>query len=217
MQDMPTDGAPEGDEPERAGLRHRKKARQHASLLATALRLFREQGYDKVRMEDIAVGTDVATKTVYNYYPAKSDFLIEFLRSDRDRATPRYEKILKSAGLPVDAAIVGLMMGDLGSLESEADRAFWLEVMSVAVKARSDERFRHHRKLFTSFLARLLRLRVEAGELDGALDTELAADILHTIYSERFLEFCGDIAMSRAELDQSLLANVRLLLTRWLA
>src|SRR5215470_12599486 len=49
-------------------LRDRKKVRQRTEFLRIALELFRQEGFEKTRMEDIAARALVSTPTVYNYF-----------------------------------------------------------------------------------------------------------------------------------------------------
>jgi AcrR family transcriptional regulator len=58
------------------GLRERKKARTKAAIQAHAVRLFREQGYDATTVEQVAEAAEVATSTVFRYFPAKEDLVI---------------------------------------------------------------------------------------------------------------------------------------------
>ncbi|MEU6712288.1 TetR family transcriptional regulator [Nonomuraea sp. NPDC046802] len=55
--------------------RERKKRQTKELLVATALRLFAEQGYEETTVAQIASVADVATKTFFNYFPSKEDVL----------------------------------------------------------------------------------------------------------------------------------------------
>jgi AcrR family transcriptional regulator len=59
------------------GLRERKKreTRQRISDLATEM--FVQQGFDSVRMADIAKRADVSVKTVFNYFPTKESLVFD--------------------------------------------------------------------------------------------------------------------------------------------
>lgn len=59
-----------------AGLRARQKANRTERILATATDLFRTQGYDAVRIEDIAEAAEVSVGTFYNYFQTKGDVLV---------------------------------------------------------------------------------------------------------------------------------------------
>ncbi|MFD0899006.1 TetR/AcrR family transcriptional regulator [Actinomadura sediminis] len=58
------------------GLRERKKARTRALIQATALRLFREHGYEATTVEQIARAAEVAHTTVFRYFPTKEDLVV---------------------------------------------------------------------------------------------------------------------------------------------
>ena len=59
-----------------SGLRERQKALRHDRILEAAARLFREHGYEDVKMEAIAAAAEVAIGTIYNYYQNKGDLLV---------------------------------------------------------------------------------------------------------------------------------------------
>lgn len=59
------------------GLRERKKEMTRQHIADTAARLFATAGYDDVSVVDVARAAEVSDQTVYNYFPAKQDLVLD--------------------------------------------------------------------------------------------------------------------------------------------
>ena len=59
------------------GLRARKRRETRRAIQAAALELCSAQGFERTRVEDIAALARVGVRTLYRYFPAKEDILIE--------------------------------------------------------------------------------------------------------------------------------------------
>src|SRR5579864_2597689 len=57
------------------GLRERKKARLRQQIIETAIRLFRKQGYEKTRIDDIVKILEISQPTFFRYFPSKDAVL----------------------------------------------------------------------------------------------------------------------------------------------
>jgi AcrR family transcriptional regulator len=66
---------PPADVP-RAGLRERKKLKTRLAIQEHALRLFRDQGYEKTTVEQIAEAAEVSPSTFFRYFPTKEDVVL---------------------------------------------------------------------------------------------------------------------------------------------
>lgn len=64
------------DERSTLGLRERKKARTRAAIQRHAFRLFREHGYDRTSVSQIAEAAEVSESTFFRYFPTKEDVVL---------------------------------------------------------------------------------------------------------------------------------------------
>lgn len=59
------------------GLRERKKIKTRATIRMTAMRLFREQGYQATTVEQIAEAAEISPSTFFRYYASKESVVTE--------------------------------------------------------------------------------------------------------------------------------------------
>jgi AcrR family transcriptional regulator len=85
------------------GLRDRKKAQTRERIADVAAGLFAERDYDTVSILDVARAANVSDQTVYNYFPAKQDLVLdrvdEFLELYRRAVLERAEGVSPAGAL----------------------------------------------------------------------------------------------------------------------
>jgi len=67
-------------------------------ILEAALALFREEGFDRATMRDIAQKAGVATGAAYYYYPSKDAIVMDFYRRSSAEMQPQLEAVLEKVG-----------------------------------------------------------------------------------------------------------------------
>lgn len=66
------------------GLRELKKVKTRQHVADTAARLFGERGYEQVSVADVARAAEISEQTIYNYFSAKHDLVLD--RAEEIRA-----------------------------------------------------------------------------------------------------------------------------------
>jgi AcrR family transcriptional regulator len=62
-----------------AGLRERKKRQTRNALIASALTLFHDRGYERTTTEEIAAAVDVSQRTLFRYFANKDEIVLAVL------------------------------------------------------------------------------------------------------------------------------------------
>lgn len=162
--------------PARMGLRERKKAQTRAAIQRHALHLFQRDGYSATTMEQIAAAADVSPSTLYRYFPAKEDLI---LQDDYDpmmaaafRAQPTDRPVLEAFRAAVEQVLAAIDPQD----REEAVLRARLSWTIPEVRARAlDHMLKTADMLAEVFGERLgrptgdLRIRVLAGTIIGAI------------------------------------------------
>jgi AcrR family transcriptional regulator len=87
---------------EPTGLRERKKLRIRETIAATAIRMFLEAGFDQVSITEIARAAEVSRRTLFAYFPAKEDLVLQRFADHEDEAA-RTVRARRSDQAPLDA------------------------------------------------------------------------------------------------------------------
>ena len=82
-----------------------QKASRHTRILDTASKLFRDHGYDAVKMEVIASAAEVSIGTIYNYYQNKGDLLVAIVAMEVNEVLAAGEKVIAKPPRSAEKAI----------------------------------------------------------------------------------------------------------------
>ncbi|MDQ0942474.1 TetR family transcriptional regulator [Streptomyces sp. V1I1] len=68
------------------GLRERKKRQTYQAISDAAIALFLEKGFDRVSVAEVAAAADVSKPTLFRYFPAKEDLVLQRFADHEDEA-----------------------------------------------------------------------------------------------------------------------------------
>lgn len=198
-------------------LRDRKKVRQRAELLRIALELFRQEGFEKTRMEDIAIRAEVSTPTVYNYFPTKRDVLIEILMEDRRAERESFERVVSNPPPEPADAFATLIYQNMSNIRRPEDKQLWRELLAAVAKSHDRERdpFDENHEVFKSYIKRLLAHYMQNGRISGKVPIELAADLIFAVNSHNLRWLVASRSCSPERIREMTREQVTLLMADW--
>jgi AcrR family transcriptional regulator len=162
------------------GLRERKKARLRQQIIETAIRLFRKQGYEKTRIDDIVRILEISQPTFFRYFPSKD----AVLRDVGQRGFECIAERLKSE-LSTKASTEDRLRRLYHSLarEAENDRPLWQAVvLSGAMDAVRSPEVRGAECIVAGLLREILAQGQELGEITAAFPVVHLAEFMEALY-----------------------------------
>lgn len=162
------------------GLRERKKARLRQQIIDTAIRLFRKQGYEKTRVDDIVRILEISQPTFFRYFPSKD----AVLRDVGQRGFECIAERLKSE-LSTKASTADRLRRLYHSLacEAENDRPLWQAVvLSGAMDAVRSPEVRGAECIVAGLLRDILAQGQERREITKAFPVVHLAEFMEALY-----------------------------------
>jgi TetR/AcrR family transcriptional regulator of autoinduction and epiphytic fitness len=157
--------------------------RSRMLILTAAVEELADVGYGRVRIESIAARAGVGKSTIYRHWPDKLALIADAFETFHEQMVPDL------GDLPVREA-VGLLIQHVA--EVVVDSTFSRCIPALIDGAERDERVRafHHRYSADrrQALTDLIAHGIQTGEIDGAVDPELATTaLLGTIFYRRLM------------------------------
>ena len=186
--------------------RARGRERRRAALLATALELFIEKGYESTTMDDIADRADVARATVFNYFPRKVTFVEEWAASRRRRAADAAALADDSEGSSLRGVLVRYFT-EMAAM-SIADRAESVALLNAAVPSTSV----WSQSPLAAELSRFVAQACAKGEVDQDTDPDRVGRLLASSHFATLVAWVGNDPPP-FELTEEVIATVDLVLS----
>lgn len=190
-----------------SGLREKQKAIRHDRIIEAATRLFREQGYDNVKMEAIAAMAEVAIGTIYNYYRNKGDLLVAIVSLEVEEVLRQGEDVISnppsSAEDAVDALVGGYVEHSLHYLSKE----MWRQAMAIST-VQPESPFGDTYAALDVALAfqtcALIEKLQALGQLSRRADAKALGEVIFNNTNMNFIVFVKEDAMTMGELRRRL-------------
>ena len=201
-----------------SGLRQKQKADRHDRILEAAAELFREFGYEAVKMEAIAAAAEVSIGTIYNYYQNKGDLLVAIVSLEVHEVLKAGEEVIArpphSAERAVDALIGGYVEHSLHYLSKE----MWRQALAISTQQPASpfgETFMDLDVALARQTCSLIEKLQALDLLDPEADSRSLGEIIFNNTNMNFITFVKTEAMSIPELRATLRRQHRALMQGW--
>jgi AcrR family transcriptional regulator len=196
------------------GLRALNKADRTRRILESASRLFRETGFDAVRIEDIAQDAQMSPGTVYNYFTTKGDVLLAIVSMEVEEVLSAGEALLARPADDFETAAAELIGGYYDHSLNYLSKAMWRTAMAQAISAPEaafSKRYTALDRRLTDQICRLIARLQARGRLRADLDGQVLGEMIFNDINLMFIEFVKDDALELRELQETLRQHLQLL------
>jgi AcrR family transcriptional regulator len=178
------------EQPE-VGLRERKKARLRQQIIDISIRLFRKNGYEATRIDDIVHALEISQPTFFRYFPTKDAVLREVGERGYACICERLHSELSSKAR-TDQRLRRLYIAM--AREVEGDRKLWQAVvLSGAMDPVRSAELRGHEETAVSLLREILTQGQKRGEVTRAFPVVHLAEFMEGLYNTVVRQWAVDL------------------------
>ncbi len=173
--------------------RANNKELRKENLYSAAVALFRQQGFDQTRVEEITQAAGVAKGTFFNYFPTKEDVLLYIGERHMTRLgaamsngagkQAAQERSAIAALKTVLRALADSLEEDKDLVRLAVDKAMKISHLAPAAGGRFS---------LQGLVVLLIRRAQRTGEIHPAVDPELVAQMLEGLYYQQLVIWCQE-------------------------
>jgi AcrR family transcriptional regulator len=169
----------------------RRKSEMRNRILRAALDLFRSQGVVTTTLEDICEHADVASRTFYNYFPARQALLVALAHRWLDTLSD--SQVVRTAD-PMPTRLVTIFDAIATALtqSTEADREMIGELMTAVGRGT------HRGLALHEAFIEMAKQGIESGHVNSRHDPEILADLVISVLSGQIGNWTADPAFPLA-------------------
>ncbi|PWW00269.1 TetR family transcriptional regulator [Hoeflea marina] len=185
------------------GLRARQKADRNRRILEAATTLFRVQGYDSARIEDIAELAEVSVGTLYNYYENKGDILVATVSMEVTEVLEAGDRIVASPPLNVAEALRVLIGQYYDHSLVYLSKEMWRTAMASSIQQPETPLSKRYTELDQRLCAQVVQLvetLQQRGVIIVGIDSRAIGEVIFNNLNMMFIEFCKVDSMPLEEL-----------------
>jgi AcrR family transcriptional regulator len=173
------------------------------SLLAVAVAVFNERGYDATSMDELAIRLGVTKSAIYHHVPSK----VELLRLSLDRALDTLFAVTEEPGATTGPAIDRLEHVVRGSVRVlVAELPFVTLLLRVRGNSEVEQEALQRRRRFDRIVTELVRLAEKEGDVRPDVDPAVTSRLLFGAVNSLTEWYRPDRGLDAAALADALVA-----------
>jgi AcrR family transcriptional regulator len=188
------------------GLRERQKADRTGRILNAASSLFRTQGYDAVRIEDIAAAAEVSVGTCYNYFSTKGDLLLAIVSMEVEEVVEAGHRLIDAPPADPAQALAGLIRLYYDHSLNYLSKEMWRKAMAFSIEAPGtpfSQRYTELDAMLAAQVCDLLAALKARGLTRPDIDPVVLGQVVFHSLNQMFTEFVKQDAMPLADLHRA--------------
>ena len=188
------------------GLRERQKADRTRRILEAASQLFRAQGYDAVRIEDIAAAAEVSAGTCYNYFSTKGDLLLAIVSMEVEEVVEAGQHLVANPPADIGRALSGLIRLYYDHSLHYLSKEMWRKAMAFSIEAPGtpfSQRYTELDAMLAAQVCDLLTALKARGLTRPDIDSATLGQVVFNTLNQMFIEFVKADAMPLSDLHRA--------------
>jgi AcrR family transcriptional regulator len=188
------------------GLRERQKADRTGRILDAASRLFRAQGYDSVRIEDIAAAAEVSAGTCYNYFSTKGDLLLAIVSMEVEEVVDAGRALVTNPPASTAQALGGLIRLYYDHSLHYLSKEMWRKAMAFSIEAPGtpfSQRYTELDAMLSAQVCDMIAALQQRGLARSDIDAKVFGQIVFNTLNQMFIEFVKADAMPLSDLHRA--------------
>ena len=117
-----------------AGLRAKHKIDRNSRIVDSASGLFRREGYEGARIEEIAAKAEVSVGTIYNYYRNKGDILVAIVSMEVHEVLAAGQRLVQKPPKNVEKAVDALIATYIDHSLVYLSKEMWRQAMATSTQ-----------------------------------------------------------------------------------
>jgi AcrR family transcriptional regulator len=165
----------------------RRKEEKRKNIISKAIELFKQQGFDRTTMEQIAEEADISKGTLYKYFPIKEAIIDEYIQESFKKKYP--ERLQKLQELENTQSRIVMFINELIEEVQAQNEIHEKHIIYTIQKITSLKRDEQAKNGFELLAAEIIRLGQKSGEIRNDVPLNILVGLIEFIFIQVVQQF----------------------------